>query len=672
MSKMEDIEDIFVKTLTKSKQYKIISDDDELYFARMVMAFCSSDQQSQFEPFYKEYRRNIKKDYGIVFPVSFNKVNVLHVYNKLLINNTIERNAIIERFCVRGETRENSGVLVVTLVMSPYPETENEQVGFTCKFDCHFCPKYPGMPRSYIADEPAVARAINNDWDPIKQFLSRVITYKKTGMNIHDGLKVEVILEGGTFNSYPEDYRRTFINKVFYIANLINYSNIEYDTFSTDGLRKMKSMEEEQTINETAFCKIVGLSIETRPDCITKDFIIEMRECGITRVQVGVQHIDNKILRKVNRGCTHEDTMRAMEMLVSCAFKVAIHIMPDLPGSSYEKDYQMFLWILQNPDFLPDFIKIYPVSVTKFTKIKEWYDKGLYKPYSETKVKDPFYEDSKDIINPLIGVIAHFKGFVPEFVRIERVFRDFPTNTRAEKDQIIFGGCATSNLRQETKKYMYEHGLYCKCIRCREVGNNVSDKDNLIIIVRQYKKFEGIEYFISIEDENEQYIHGFCRMRLPNMESFIEELNGHALIRELHVYGKMNSVGNKKSDQSSQHMGFGSRLLSFAEQIAASYGYKQMSVISAVGTRGYYRKKGYIQGVLYQTKKINIQGQIEDYRNLKYNSELMCFVPGKIEPLVEPQINYTVNTNTITNTYLSIATFIIAAAIIFFYYFLIN
>lgn len=607
-----DMEDVFKTQLNSVNKQKItfkpkILDHDLPYLKDMIKNYTECFSNIEFDAYIAKTRKELRAQ-NIIIKI-YKKTDLFYVYNKMLKNKEISPNPNFEIFSKsKGGVRENSGVLVVTLVMSPYPNNpdiseshSNKSKDFTCKYDCYYCPKYPDMPRSYIPDEPAVARAIQNDWDPVKQFLSRILTYTQTGIDCKNGIKAEVILEGGTFNSYPKAYRTDFIHKIFYIANLItsNFNDIQY--------RPMLSLKEEHQINESAFCKIVGLSIETRPDEINQEFIVEMRTCGVTRVQIGVQHTNDYILRKINRGCYLKHTKDAMKLLKNTGFKIAIHIMPDLPFSSPEIDSEMFNTILSDPDISFDYIKIYPVMVTDYTVIKKWYEQGKYKPYSETTTTIMIGNKLCEV-NSLVPVIAEFKKNIPPWVRNERIIRDIPIESKS-KETIIFGGCKTTNLRQEICKIMDTNGVLCHCIRCREVKQGLVPK-KMELVVRSYKAHDGVEYFISYENETRTTIFGFCRLRLPNvlhseLVPELDELNGSALIRELHVYGKMNAVGNSKQQYSAQHIGLGTKMLAKAEEIAINNNYKKISVISAIGTKNYYRKKGYNIENLYLTKNLN-------------------------------------------------------------------
>ena len=557
----------------------------------------------------KEYQKCIQK-LSRKYHFLPNTSQVRFVYNELLASGDIERCEPFEESIRVKSVRETSGVLVFALVMSPYPETGEfepnftpvtdieaykydpnssidirkinpitgeKRQNFTCPFDCHYCPNVPNFSRSYLPLEDSVLRGDQADWDAVLQIRNRADTYRTNGITKID--KAELICQGGTYTSYPYNYRIKFMRDIFYAFNTINDKE----------LRPRLSLAEEIKINETADARVVGLSIETRPDCITKPLIREFRDCGITRIQLGIQHTDDEILKLVNRQCTTRKAKHAIRMLKDSSFKIQIHLMPDLPGSDVDRDREMFNTILTDPDLQIDSLKIYPCQVVDFTEIKRWYDEGSYKPYAETTV------DGK---NPLTELLIEFKSHVPVYYRLERVVRDI-------KAQDLRGGLRTTNLRQLIKLEMDKRGLKCKCIRCREVRDAIIDPNDIKLMVREYESSGGKEHFISFESKDESMIFGFCRLRLtPNSGSVIPELEGCAMIRELHVYGKMNAVGTGVQKSSSQHLGLGKRMLQKAEQIAYDAGFRKIAVISGVGVKGYYRKLGYRDGKYYMIKLI--------------------------------------------------------------------
>lgn len=481
----------------------------------------------------------------------------------------------------RGKTKNytKSKTLVVGNNVSNLinPMTGELRQNFSCPFDCYFCPTQPDMPKSYEDKEPAVSRSLRHGWSAVLSMRDRFEQYVTNGMEVD---KLEVIVKGGTWTSYNPYYRRQFCRDIFYAAN----------TFWLDinNLRPPKSLEEEQRINETAKAHIIGLTVETRPDYITDENLVEFRECGITRLELGFQHTDNKILKKVNRQHTVEDSIEGIAKLLACGFKVDIHLMPGLPTSTFEKDKEMVTQVLTTKYFRADQLKWYPTIVTPFTVIKDWYDTGKYSPWIED-------------IEKLIELTVYFKTTLNEWNRTNRIQRDFT------KD-FICGGSRRSNLGDMAKRRLVELGQKCKCIRCREVRNRLVDFQTIKLVIRKFESHtigdkgdNATEYFISFEANHGDIILGFLRLRFdPNSGlNVFPELWGCAMIRELHVYGKMNCVHSEDNDDV-QHLGLGTKLVEEAKKISREAGYKKISVISGVGVRNYYRKKhNFVDGKHY-------------------------------------------------------------------------
>eukprot|EP01064_Diplonema_japonicum_P000114 TRINITY_DN10076_c0_g1_i1.p1 TRINITY_DN10076_c0_g1~~TRINITY_DN10076_c0_g1_i1.p1 ORF type:complete len:670 (+),score=77.27 TRINITY_DN10076_c0_g1_i1:2747-4756(+) len=515
---------------------------------------------------------------------------LLHVYQLLIREGGVAENSVIRQCLVTKAGKSQSGVLVITVLTSPTPSVEGGKAqNFSCKWDCHYCPNQPGQPRSYLRDEPAVRRANQNQFDPVLQFADRLSVLT---MNGHPADKVELLVLGGTWHSYPLDYQESFIRDLFYAANTAGQRNS----------RPRMSLEEEQTENEQASCKIIGLTLETRPDCIDEHEIRRLRRYGCTRVQLGMQHTDDGILKHVNRGHFVDDAVQAIRLLKDSCYKLDIHLMPNLPGSTPELDTAMFDKMLEDEDLQADQWKIYPCEVVPWTRIEEWFRDGSYKPYEE---------------DVLAGVISKVKAKMHPWIRLNRIIRDIPT-------QYIYGGLQTTHLRETILSNMRARGEKCRCIRCREVGdiggweigekrvgagNRIGNRDGLAsalrseklarqaeITVREYKGSGGDEYFISYEAPGE-VLCGFCRLRLSSRKYYpkglFPELENTALIRELHVYGQLTATGDKTTDAQAQHVGFGSSLMAEAEHIAKDHGFSRLAVISGIGTRNYYRKLGY-------------------------------------------------------------------------------
>jgi len=484
---------------------------------------------------------------------------------------------------VKKAGKSQSGVLVVTVLTSPYPKTSDGKVQpFTCAFNCYYCPNEPGQPRSYLHDEPSVLRANRNEFDAVLQFFDRVATLTANG---HPADKIELLILGGTWHSYPETYRIEFMRDLFYAANCFAPTLEQAKANLT--ARPRSTIEEEKRINETTSgCKIIGITIETRPDCITRETLPELRRLGVTRVQIGLQHTEDEILKKVNRGHTVQDAKDALRLLKDNCYKVDVHWMPNLPGASPAIDDIMFERALGDPDLSCDQWKIYPTEVTPWTVIEKWYKEGLYVPYGEEELTE---------------LLIRWKARVHPWIRLNRVVRDIPS-------QYILGGVNSPSMRTELLNEMDRRGLFCPCIRCREVGdtlpNLTAGDETPHLVERKYCAQGGEEVFISIEARIEKrkrddVLFGFCRLRFPsNSPQVFPELEGCALVRELHVYGQLAatpdaSVPGERSS-ATQHVGYGTMLMRRAEDLALQRGFKRMAVIAGVGSRGFYRKIGYV------------------------------------------------------------------------------
>ena len=608
-----DIEDII------NNEYKLKNEVKIKAFVKALIDRVGNPDHTtsvkEIEKVIKEIRRlpNVK-----ILP---SKMEILEIYKKYFID--IKINNTLSRYMIKSVMRSDSGVLVVTNVLHPKPNGTE----FSCPKKCSYCPTEtdllgnPTQPKSYLSTEPAMLRALKYDFDMKGQMYDRIRAYIKQGninMNNNSSIKLEVILSGGTWESYSLDYRDRVMNELYWSAN----------TFENE--RPMLSIEEEIEINMTARFRIIGLTIETRPDFITWTTIKKYLSYGVTRVQLGVQHYDNNILKIIKRDCTTEDLIEALIKLKSAGFKIVCHLMPDLPFSSPKLDKWMFDQALNNPDLQFDDVKIYPTAVCQTSspdlivksEIADWYREGKYIPYAEK------------CLNYLIDVLIYYKTHVPKWVRIQRLIRDIP------KQSIKAGYEGMSNLRQVIQEKMHKYGLICNCLRCKEIGDNMEHLNSVYLSVVKYEASKGIEYFISFEAHTKfglmDYISysifliyyffnalfgkkvwwsgnlktyaaiiGFCRLRIdPNPGGGkIKELAGCALIREVHVYGQSVNVGS--SGISGQHNGFGQKLVKTAEEIIKLHKLNKVAVISGVGVREYYKNKcGYHLEGTYMIKNI--------------------------------------------------------------------
>ena len=577
----KDIEDIAnIIEVHKEKEYKESSIFNGL-LENITAEFEENIENFKTSNDIDKFKKNIQKKYKY----TISNAEFIKIYKNLNLENQQLRNLITKKKC-----KSNSGVLVITVLTSAHPQYIDEDgevktARFSCKHDCAYCPNEPAhegnnwvaQPRSYLYSEPAVLRANANDFDPIKQMNSRISTLIKMG---HIPDKLEVIVLGGTWSEYPRDYQDRFVTELYYSANIY---------FDNEPKRPKKTLEEEIEINETSKVHIIGLTLETRPDTITINEIANLRRYNCTRIQLGVQHTNNTVLKKIRRGHTIERAYEAIKLLKNNCYKVDIHIMPNLPGASYDIDKKMLDEVLYDQRIQVDQYKIYPTAIVPFTLIKKWFDEGTYIPYDDMQL----YELIKD-----------FKKNVQKYKRLNRIIRDIPGH-------YIEGGYSTKyvNMRQLLQDDMRLNKWDCKCIRCREIkGNSVSpDKIQLIQLnIEKYRGSDSDEFHISFDTNcDKNYLIGFLRLRLNKEEDaqVLPCIKGCALIRELHVYSNLNSVGDN-IEGSLQHKGFGKQLVAKAEEIAVDNGYGKMAIISGTGVREYYRKLGYSLVDTYMIKYI--------------------------------------------------------------------
>ncbi len=564
MTKNTEIEDIYQKA-------DQAVDQEEFNFLKQ---FLTTTDLSQFLNF-RQLEKVLRQQYCVKGRNPLRKSKVLYVYDSLVADGTLSPSGF-RQIVIKKPMKSQSGVLVITVLTSPYPVVNGRPQRFSCQWNCYYCPNEPGQPRSYLHDEPSVLRANQNNFDPILQFTERAMTLYVNG---HPLDKVELLVLGGTWSSYPMSYREDFVRDLFFAANtLLVRSN----------RREPLSLTQEKTINSQAKCRIIGITLETRPDCINPEELRHFRRVGCTRVQLGIQHTDDAILDRVNRQCSTLTTKGAIRQLLNVGFKVDGHFMPQLPGATREIDQKMFGEVLYDSELQIDQWKIYPCETTPWTVIKKWADEGKYVPYSDGE---------------LVELLIWVKQRVHPWIRLNRVVRDIPT-------QYILGGLDNGNLREEILARMRRENLVCRCIRCREVkdgrqsdrpnrkqigSGDISQRPNhtMELVIRHYLASGGDEYFLSMESPDRITIYGFLRLRLPGkgVKNIFPRLQDHALIRELHVYGQLVSGGQVEG--ASQHTGIGKRLLTKAETLAFRQGYRGISVIAGVGTRNYYEKRGY-------------------------------------------------------------------------------
>ncbi len=430
----------------------------------------------------------------------------------------------------------------------------------SCRKGCIYCPYTGKAAKSYTGEEPAALRARQAGFDPSKQVTNRIRQLEEMG---HPTEKCEIIIMGGTFLETDYKYQKTFIKSIYDALNNSISDSME------DAIKK----------NETARHRAIGLTIETRPDVCSRKDIDRMLSYGATRVELGVQHPDDSIYKRINRGHTVDDVIRATKNLKDSGLKICYHIMPGLPGSSREKDISMIKRIFDDERFRPDMLKIYPTLVIPGTKLAEMVEKGEFNPYSSQEAAE---------------VISEFFNHIPSYVRVMRVQRDIPAG-------FIENGVKKSNLRQLVDKEISRKGIELREIRSREIGLRKSNYSDAFSIERiRYKASRADEIFLSSEN-GEGLIAGFTRLRLPKSGHRKEIHEKTGVIRELHVYGRQ--AGIRKPGEV-QHRGIGRGLLKDAERIAKKEGREKMVITSGIGAREYYFQQGYSQNGPYVSKRL--------------------------------------------------------------------
>lgn len=530
--------------------------------------------------------------------------------------------------------RTSSGVTPVTVLTKPFP----------CPGTCIFCPNDVRMPKSYLADEPGAQRAEQNAFDPYLQTYSRLLAYKHIG---HPTDKIEVIILGGTWSFYPETYQIWFVKRIFdalhdfgqgidrsaeVLAALKNASQFHPEKIALSsaqvtqaqvdgtsmtqsynqvvqaiyrdemarsreeasaialGLRERSPIDEFATWdelhaahleNESAACRCVGLVVETRPDHISEDEVLRIRRLGCTKVQIGFQSLNDDVLRANKRGHKVAATRRAVKLLRQAGFKIHAHWMPNLYGSSPELDLEDYIRLFGDPDFRPDELKLYPCSLIESAELMQRYEDGSWQPYTHDE---------------LLALLVECFKRTPEYCRLTRVIRDIPGTD-------IVDGNKVTNFRQIVEKELAARGQRSPDIRAREVRLQQVSPDALHLDETTYTTSVGEEIFLQYITDD-RAIAGFLRLSLPHdVPAITPELENAAVIREVHVYGQAVGIGESAAGRA-QHAGLGTQLIERAVEIARERGYAQLAVISAVGTRAYYRKRGFSDGELYQFMRL--------------------------------------------------------------------
>jgi elongator complex protein 3 len=472
---------------------------------------------------------------------------LVKAYRQLVEDGVWERDPRLLARIRMKPMRTLSGVTTVTVLTKPYP----------CPGKCVFCPTDVRMPKSYLPDEPGAMRALHHQFDPFEQVAARIEALEAVG---HPTNKIELLVLGGTWSAYRKDYQETFLLECFRALNG----------------RPANTLEEAYALNETGLHRNVGLVVETRPDHVNPAELAWLRRLGVTKVQMGAQSLDDRILALNQRGHTVEETRAATALLRAAGFKIVLHWMPNLLGATLASDRQDFTKLWQ--DLCPDELKIYPTQLLANADLYAHWQRGEYTPYTTEE---------------LIDLLADVKTTIPRYCRVNRVIRDIPSNNVVE-------GNRRTSLRMDIQKEMQRRGTICQCVRCREIRGHKVDEAQLEFRDLAYAAGGAQEHFLSFVTPEDR-LAGFLRLSLPGPDSpdtSLVDLAGAALIREVHVYGQSLEVGREQPG-AAQHLGLGTTLLEKAESLARARGFKRLAVIAAVGTRRYYLERGFQRGELY-------------------------------------------------------------------------
>lgn len=512
---------------------------------------------------------------------------------------TPEEKKVLGDVLIKKPTRTISGVAIVAVMCQPQDCPHGR---------CLYCPESDNAPPSYTGEEPAALRARMYHFDPYKQVFNRLSQLNSIG---HPLDKVELIIMGGTFPAHFLCYQEWFVTKC--LEAMVDFGlkesqvNVKNNTTEfpqnhspiTSATPRLTSpvthygpenyvlLDDAQKANETSKVRCVGITFETRPDYCKVEDVNRMLTMGVTRVELGVQTIYNYIYQRIKRGHSVKDVIESNRVLRDSGIKVAMHLMPGL-FSDFDKDLRIFRRLFSDQSFKPDMLKIYPCLITKGSEMHEMWERGEYEPYTTEEAVD---------------LIVEIKKMLPKWVRTMRIQRDIPS-------PLIEAGVKKSNLGELVYNRLEEEGVQCQCIRCREVGHQASrgikaNLEEIKLMEEHYSAVEGQEIFLSQEDPFSDVLAGFLRLRIPSSKAHREEIDEKtAMVRELHVYGSLIPIGERKNGVG-QHAGYGEELLARAEEIAMEeYNRDKMIIISGIGTRNYYRKFGYERQGPYMAKKL--------------------------------------------------------------------
>lgn len=552
----------------------------------IIIEWVRNPGQSKDE--FHRLKNNVYKNYDVEKP--FASIEFISRYNELVKNWTIIANPEFQKLIRKRWVRSLSGVTVISLLTKFW----------WCPGKCVYCPTFEWLPKSYIPNEPAVQRAELNEFDPILQIHNRLRALEVTGHKIE---KNDIRIIGGTWSVYPKAYQEDFIKATYDAFNTYDEmkENIEetdlgserFASFKLKEWYKLKlsdSLEEAKKLNETSRCRIIWIAIETRPDWINPEEIARLRRYGVTRVEIWYQSTFDEINELNKRWHGNKESTYATKLLKNAWIKVVAHMMPNLLGSTPEKDKESLARVFDDQAFRPDELKIYPMVVTDKSELTEIWRNGWFQPYDD---------------ETLIDLTAELEAMIPEYMRLNRTYRDIPASE-------ILAGSHVSNLRQIVEAKLKKKWIHLVDIRHREIKDKINIAANATMNIFDYEASDWKEFFMTFEDKEDRTIFSLLRLRLPftppasldaqlppqwgglegELYSLLPELKWAALIREIHTFWDQLSIWEAGSTFG-QHLGFGKKLIEKAEEIAIENGYKKMAVIAGVWVRWYYEKRWY-------------------------------------------------------------------------------
>lgn len=530
---------------------------------------------------FHKLKNEIYKTYKLAQPIA--SIEIIERYNELISEWRLKENLAFKKILRKRWVRSLSWVTVISLL------TEF----FGCPWKCVYCPTFEWLPKSYIPNEPAVMRAELNKFDPIMQIHNRLRALEITWHKIE---KNDVRIIGWTWSFYPKKYQEKFIKGIYDAFNTydemktyIETTDLTSDKFASFKikqwykLKESETLEEAKKINETSRCRVIWIAIETRPDWINPEEIVRLRKYWVTRVEIWYQTTIDEINELNKRWHWNKESIEATKLLKDAWFKVVAHMMPNLLWSNPDLDRKSLKEVFDNPDFRPDELKIYPMVVTDKSELTNIWKDWWFKAYDD---------------QTLIDLTVDLEMMIPEYVRLNRTYRDIPASEILEWSHL-------SNLRQIVEDKIKSRWIHLTDVRHRELKDKKNDPTKWVLNNYIYEASWWKEYFLTYEDPDDRTIFSLMRLRMPSKNSEINQLLPEivwaSLIREIHTFWDQLNVWEAWSTFW-QHIWLWKRLIEEAERLTLENWLKKVAVIAWVWVREYYKKRWYILEWEYMVK----------------------------------------------------------------------